>query len=171
MRTSGKQQTRGWPDGQMDATHLTSGRHQSPSHTIGHFPASKPAFNLGFVIYHQNHREREEAQQVISWQGEKKLFECGISAVFWRQNQPGEMHVPRVWLSTLNLPEKRNPKPILQTLVDGKVMEEPQLQQARALTPLFLPCYFGSASKRKNIKVIIWTSLSPRKNIPYSLEK
>lgn len=61
-------------DRQMDATHLTSGRHQSPSHTIGHFLASKSAFNLGFVIYHQHHGEREEAQQVISWRGEEKLF-------------------------------------------------------------------------------------------------
>lgn len=99
-------------DGQMDATHLTSGRHQSPSHTTGHFLASKPAFNLEFVIYHQNHGEREEAQQVIPWWGgEKNLFECGISAILWRQSQPGEMHVPRVWLSTLNLPEKKTPNP------------------------------------------------------------
>lgn len=65
-------------------------------------------------------------------------------------SQPGEMHVPRLWLCTLNLPEKKNPKPILQTLIDGKVMEEPQLQQhAGALTSLLLPCHFGSFQREK----------------------
>lgn len=73
---SGKQQTQGCMDTDrwIDSAHLTSGRHQSPSHTTGHFLASKPAFDLEFVIYHHNHGEREEAQQVISWQGEKKSF-------------------------------------------------------------------------------------------------
>lgn len=58
---------------------------------------------------------------------------------------------------------RKEPKPILQTLVDGKVIEESQLQHGVLL--LLLPHHFGLVSERKNIKVIICTSLFLREKL------
>lgn len=58
--------------GQMDGCHPPSLR-EKPKPLTHHFLASKPAFDLEFVIYHHHHHgEREEAQQAISWRGGKK---------------------------------------------------------------------------------------------------
>jgi len=78
-----RQPRAGWTreDGRADAVQSPSGQHQSPSHSDGHFLASKPAFDLQFVISH-HHRDREEAWQVISSQREKKSKKIFLNVAF-----------------------------------------------------------------------------------------
>lgn len=164
----------GWTqtDRRMDVTHLTSGRHQSPLHTTGHVLASKPAFDLEFLIYRYNHGEKEEAQQVISWQGEKKSFGMWHFCSALKAESAWRYACAKSMAFHIKPSRKKKPKPILQTLVDGKAMEELQLQHNGALSHLLLTCHFGSVLKRKkyesnHLNII----LSQRKIIPYSLGK
>lgn len=153
-----------WTDRQMDVSHRTLGRHQSPSHTTGHFLASKPAFDLEFVIYHHNHGEREEAQQVVSWWG-GNIFECGISAVLWRQSAWRDACAKTV---ALHIKPSRKKKPQTHPANTDRWQGDGRATIATTcwcsyFSPPALSLWF--ISKRKNMKVIIWTSLFLRQKI------
>lgn len=162
----------GWTqaDRQMDVTHLTSGRHQSPSHTTGHFLASKPAFDLEFVIYH-NHGEREEAQQVISWQGGGKNlfwmwhFCSALKAEAWRDACAKSMAFH------IKPSRKRTPNPSCKHRSMARWWKS---HNCNTLVLLLLSScsvtWFGFKEKKYESNHLSIT-LSQRKFIPYSLEK
>lgn len=161
-----------WTDRQMDVSHRTLGRHQSPSHITGHFLASKPAFDLEFVIYHHNHGEREEAQQAVSWWGGGEIFLNVAFLQCFEGSQPGEMHVPRLWLCTLNLPEKKTPNPSCKHWSMARWWKSHNCNNMLVLL-LLSSClvtlvHFKEKKYESNHLNI---TLSQTKNIPYSLEK
>lgn len=63
--------------GQIDGCYSPNlgdlGRHQSPLNTTRHFLVSKPAFNLEFAIYHQNHgKGRKHSKWYPDWGGGRR---------------------------------------------------------------------------------------------------
>lgn len=159
-------------DTETDGCH-PPGLGETPKPLTHHFLASKPAFDLEFVIYHHHHGERQEAQQAISWWGGRgePLFECGISALLWRPSQPGEMHVPRAWHSTLNLPGN---KPQTHLANSDRWQGDGRATAATLWcsysSPPALSLWFSFNEKKLESNHLNIT-LSQRKIIPYSLEK
>lgn len=171
---SGKQQTQGCMDTDrwIDSAHLTSRRHQSPWHTTGHFLASKPAFDLEFVIYHHNHGEREEAQQVISWQGGKKSFKmwhfCSAlkAESAWRDACAKSV--------AFHIKPSRKKKTQTHLANTGRWQGDGRATVASHWcsysSPSALSFWFRSREKKYESNHLNIT-LSQRKIIPYSLEK
>lgn len=117
--SSGKQQTLGWMD--MVSWRRTAGYHPP---TLGVTPKpltrrrALPSIKtcLWFILCHFPPPPQRKGGSIASdilpteGGGGGSLFEHGISAVLWRQSQPRELHVPRAWASTLNLPGRRKKK-------------------------------------------------------------
>lgn len=99
------------------------------------------------------------------------LFECGISALLWRPSQPGEMHVPRAWHSTLNLPGN---KPQTHLANSDRWQGDGRATVATLWcsysSPPALSLWFSFNEKKLESNHLNIT-LSQRKIIPYSLEK
>lgn len=101
---------------------------------------------------------------------EKSLFERGICAMLWRQSQPRELHVPRAWASTFNLPGEKEKKPKQTHLANtsgwrgnGKAATA-ACRCSRSSPPAFL-LWLGSKEKHYESRHLNFT-LSHKKPIP-----
>lgn len=166
--TRGKQQTPGWgdtvswrADGRLDAVYPASGQHQSPSLGTS-LHQNLPLIYILQLTTTTTEKGRKRGKRYPPNGGikkkKKKIFLNVAFLQCFEGSQPGELHVPRAWASTLNLPGEKKEKPNPSCNHRWMVRWWQSHSSSVSVLSLLSSCPIASVSMRKIMKMIIWTS-------------